>query len=192
MQIACGYTSIADQQGPWTWWTYGIKINHAWKRSGSKRTFRWSRSKNEYVHPLPSSLLTSYTFWDCANASVMTAGLVSSQFCIYFSNLEPKKVTNDDSDVRSDQKRTWCSTRSRNPRRRARQVGYAVEIGHEDTLRLGLSINTRFICNVYWAKWADREEVKVVKSRKSLIVRDSTYFSLFFRAVRLLGGILGL
>ena len=163
MQIACGYTSIADQQGPWTWWTYGIKINHAWKRSGSKRTFRWSRSKNEYVHPLPSSLLTSYTFWDCANASVMTAGLVSSQFCIYFSNLEPKKVTNDDSDVRSDQKRTWCSTRSRNPRRRARQVGYAVEIGHRDTYRLGLSINTRVICNVCWNTWTEGDVVKVVK-----------------------------
>jgi hypothetical protein len=68
IHIACGYTSITDQQGSWTWGTYGLEINHAWKGSGSKRTFRRSRSKNEYVHLLPSSLLTSYTFWDCANA----------------------------------------------------------------------------------------------------------------------------
>jgi hypothetical protein len=74
IHIACGYTSIADQQGPWTWGTYGIEANHAWKGSGSKRTFRRSRSKNEYVHLLPSSLLTSYTFWDCANACSHDSG----------------------------------------------------------------------------------------------------------------------
>ena len=114
----------------------------------------------------------------------MTAGLVSSQFCIYFSNLEPKKLTNDDSDVRSDQKRTWCSTRSRNPRRRARQVGYAVEIGHRDTYRLGLSINTRVICNVCWNTWAEGDEVEVVKSLILLIFLISTYFSLIFGLIR--------
>lgn len=113
----------------------------------------------------------------------MTAGLVSSQFCIYFSNTEPKKVTDDDSDVWSDQKRTWCSTRSRNPRRRARQVGYAVEIGHNDTYRLGLSINTRVICNVCWNTWVEGDVVKVVKSPNSLIFLTSTYFSLTFGLV---------
>ena len=59
-----------------------------------------------------------------------------------------------------------------------------MDIGHDDTLRLGLSINTRFICNVYWGNWVDRDEVKVVKSRKSLIFRDSTYCSFFREAVR--------
>ena len=57
-------------------------------------------------------------------------------------------------------------------------------IGHGDTLRLGLSINTRVICHVYWEKWVDRDGVKVVKSRKSLIFRDSTYCSIFREAVR--------
>jgi hypothetical protein len=110
----------------------------------------------------------------------MTAGLVSSQFCIYFSKLEPKKVTDDDSDVRSDQKRTWRSTRSRNPRRRARQVGYVVELGHDDTHRLGLSINTRVICNVCWNTWTGGDEVEIEKSLISLIFRTSTYSSLIF------------
>jgi hypothetical protein len=114
----------------------------------------------------------------------MTAGLVSSQFCIYFSNLEPKKVTDDDSDVRSDQKRTWCSTRSRNPRRRARQVGYAVEIGHNGTLRLGLSINTRVICDVCCNTRTGREMVKIEKSLIALIFRSYTYFSLIFALIQ--------
>ena len=59
-----------------------------------------------------------------------------------------------------------------------------MEIGHEDTLRLGLSINTRVICNVYWEKWVDRDGVKVVRSRYSLNFRESTYFSLFFGVLR--------
>ena len=59
-----------------------------------------------------------------------------------------------------------------------------METEHNGTLRLGLSINTRIICNVYQGKWIDRDEVKMVKSRFSLNFRESTYFSLFFGEVR--------
>lgn len=59
-----------------------------------------------------------------------------------------------------------------------------MENGHEDTLRLGLSINTRVICNVYWGECVDRDGVKVVRSRYSLNFRESTYFSPFFGVLR--------
>jgi hypothetical protein len=114
----------------------------------------------------------------------MTAGLVSSQFCIFVQPSSSKKVTDNHSDVRGYQKRTWRSTRSRNPRRRARQVGYAVEIGHSDTHRLGLSINTRVICNVCWNTWAEGDVVKFEKSLNSLIIRTSTYSSLVFGLIQ--------
>lgn len=104
----------------------------------------------------------------------MTAGLVSSQFRASSRSEQFRGLADDDSNVRSDQKRTWRPTRSRNSRRRASQVIYAVENTHRGTYRLGLSINSRVICNVYWNTWVEGEVANLEKSCEEVFLRPTT------------------
>jgi len=54
------------------------------KEAGVKGLFAGLGPRMSMSTPSLSSLLTSYTFWDSADAAVMTAGLVSSQFlCVW-------------------------------------------------------------------------------------------------------------
>jgi hypothetical protein len=52
----------------------------------------------------------------------MTAGLVSSQFCLLFFVAKPRDSLTKNSNVRGHQKRSRRSTRTRNPRRRPCKV----------------------------------------------------------------------